>query len=185
MYKQIIENIKPELENTIEYLKNELNKIRVGRATPVMVEDLKIECYGQTMPLKQLANISSPQSRTLIIQPWDKSIIEDIEKGIFKSPLGLTPIVDKEVIRINIPALSEERRKEIQKILGEKIEEAKISIRHKREEAWKETQEQERRKEITEDEKFKAKDDLQDLVKEYNQKIEELKKRKEQEINTI
>jgi len=185
MYKQIIENIKPELENTIEYLKNELNKIRVGRATPVMVEDLKIECYGQTMPLKQLANISSSQSRTLIIQPWDKSIIEDIEKGIFKSPLGLTPIVDKETIRIKVPALNEERRKEIQKILGEKTEEAKISIRHKREEAWKEIQEQERNGEITEDEKFKAKDDLQDLVKEYNQKTEELKKRKEQEINTI
>jgi len=185
MYKQIIENIKPELENTIEYLKNELNKIRVGRATPMMVEDLKIECYGQTMPLKQLANISSSQSRTLIIQPWDKSIIENIERGIFKSPLGLTPIVDKETIRINVPALSEERRKEIQKILGEKTEEARISIRHKREEAWKEVQEQEKQGEITEDEKFKAKDDLQDLVNEYNQKIEELKKRKEQEINTI
>jgi len=97
----------------------------------------------------------------------------------------LVPVVDKETIRINIPALSEERRKEIQKILGEKIEEAKISIRHKREEAWREVQEQEKQKEVTEDEKFKAKDDLQNLVNEYNEKIEELKKRKEQEINTI
>ncbi len=185
MYKQIIENIKPELENTVEYLKNELSKLRIGRATPVMIEDLKIECYGQTMSLKQLANISNPQPRTLIIQPWDRSIIEDIESGISKSPLGLVPVVDKETIRINIPALSEERRKEIQKILGEKIEEAKISIRHKREEAWREVQEQEKQKEVTEDEKFKAKDDLQNLVNEYNEKIEELKKRKEQEINTI
>lgn len=184
MYQEIIDNIKPELNKTIEYLKGELNKLRVGRATSVMVEDLEIECYGQTMPLKQLANISV-QPRIIIIQPWDKRVLENIEKGISQSSSGLTPIVDGEVIRITIPQLSEERRKELTKILSEKVEEAKISIRHKREEAWKEIQEQEKAGEIREDDKFKGKDELQKVVDEYNKKIEEIRKGKEQEIMTV
>lgn len=185
MYKEIIDNIKPELNRAIEYLKSELSKLRVGRATPAMVEDLEVECYGQTMPLKQLANISVPQPRTITIQPWDRSILENIEKGIFRSSLGLTPIVDGEIIRINIPQLSEERRNELTKILNEKVEEARISIRHKREEAWKEIQEKEKAGEIREDDKFKGKDELQKVIDEYNEKIEETRKKKEEEITTV
>jgi len=185
MYKEIIDNIKPDLDKTIEYLKGELNKLRVGRATPMMVEDLEIECYGQEMPLKQLANISTPQPRLIVIQPWDKSILENLEKGISQSSLGLVPIVDGEVIRINIPPLSEERRKELTKILSEKVEEARISIRHKREEAWKEIQEQEKAGEIREDDKFRGKDELQKVIDEYNEKVEEMRKKKEEEIMTV
>ena len=184
MHKEIIDNIKPDLDRAIEYLKSELNKLRIGRATPAMVEDLEIECYDQTMPLKQLANISV-QLRLIIIQPWDKRVLENIEKGISKSSLGLTPTVDGEVVRINLPPLTEEKRKELVKILNEKTEEAKISIRHKREEAWKEIQEKEREGEIREDDKFRGKDELQKVVDEYNKKVEEMKKQKESDIMTV
>jgi ribosome recycling factor len=185
MYKEIIDNIKPDLEKTIEYLKGELNKLRVGRATPAMVEDLEIECYGQKMSLKQLANISAPQPRLIVIQPWDKSILGVIEKGISQSSLGLAPIVDGDLIRITIPQLSEERRRELTKILSEKVEETRVSIRHKREEAWKEIQEGERAGEIREDDKFRGKDELQKVIDEYNEKVEEMRKNKESEIMTV
>ncbi len=185
MYKKIIEDLKPEFKNTIEYLKTEVGKLRAGRATPAMIEDLKVKCYDQTMPLKQLANMSNPQPRTLVIQPWDKSTIENIEKAISQSPLGLTPNTEGETIRINIPPLSQERRKEIESILNEKIEEARISIRQKREDAWKEIQEKEKEGEITEDDKYNSKDQLQKLVDEYNKKIEEIADKKQQEISTV
>lgn len=185
MYKQIIENIKPDLDKTIEFLKGELNKLRVGRATPAMVEDMEIECYEQKFPLKQLANISTPQPRLITIQPWDRSILGNIEKGISKSSLGLAPIVDGGLIRINIPPLSEERRRELIKILHEKTEEARISIRLKREGAWKEIQEKVREGEIGEDDKYRGKDELQKLVDDYNEKVAEIEKRKEEEIMTV
>lgn len=184
MYQEVIDNIKPDLDRTIEYLKGELNKLRVGRATPAMVEDLEIECYNQKMPLKQLANISV-QPRLIIIQPWDKRILENIEKGISQSSLGLMPTVDKEVVRINLPALNEEKRKELVKIINEKTEEARISIRHKREEAWREIQEKERAGEIGEDDKFRGKDELQKVIDEYNKKVDDLKKNKESDIMTV
>jgi len=185
MYKEIIENLKPELEKTLEYLKGELIKIRIGRATPAMVEDLEVECYGQKMPLNQLANISTPQPRLIIIQPWDKSILESIEKGIARSSLGLRPIIDGEIVRVNIPPLNEEKRKELTKILREKIEEARISVRHKREEVWKKLQEMEKNKEIREDDKFRGKDELQKAIDEYNDKIEKIREKKEKEIMTV
>ena len=184
MYQEIIDNIKPDLDKALDYLKNELSKLRVGRATPAMVEDLEIECYDQKIPLKQLANISV-QPRLIIIQPWDKRILENISKGISQSSLGLSPIVEGEVIRITIPQLSEERRKELIKILSQKVEEAKISIRRKREEAWKQIQEMERAGEIREDDKYRGKEELQKLIDEFNNKIEEIAKNKEEEIMRI
>jgi len=185
MYKEIINSIKPDLDKTVDFLKSELNKLRVGRASPIMVEDIEIECYGQKMPLKQLANISTPQPRLITIQPWDRSILENIEKEIAKSSLGLAPIVDGNSIRINIPSLSEERRKELIKILNEKTEEARISVRHYREDAWKKIQELERTGEIREDDKFRGKDELQKVIDNYNSKIEEIEKKKEEEIMTV
>lgn len=185
MYKEIINKIKPDLDKALEYFKGELSKVRVGRANPAMVEDIEINCYDQSMPLKQLANISTPQAQSIIIQPWDKHVLENIEKGISASSLGLTPIVDGEVIRVNVPPLSEERRKEMTKNINDKAEETRISIRHKREEAWKEIQELEKNGEIREDDKFKGKDELQKVINEYNDKVEEMKSKKESEIMTV
>ena len=185
MYKEIITQTKPFLEKAIEYFKSEIAKLRIGRATPAMVEDLEIESYGQVMKLKQLANISTPQPRLITIQPWDKGILDVIEKGIAQSSLGLSPVVDGDLIRVNIPPLNEERRKELIKILHERAEEAKISIRHHREEAWREIQEKEKIGEIREDDKFRGKDELQKIIDDYNKKIEDTLKQKESEIMTV
>jgi ribosome recycling factor len=185
MYKQIIDKIKPSLDKTLEYLKSELANLQVGRASPSLVEDLEVECYGSKMPLKQLAAIHTPEPRQIVIQPWDKNTLKEIEQAISRSKLSLVPIVDNEMIRLNIPPLNEERRQELVKILREKLEECRISIRRQREEVWKEIQVLEREGKITEDDKFKAKDELQEVIDEYNEKIEEIGKKKEEEIMKI
>jgi len=184
MYKKLLDNLRPELENTIQFLKGELVKIKTSRATPAMVEDIEIDCYNQKFPVKQLASINVPQPRLIIIQPWDKAILQDIERGI-RNKSSFSPVVDGELIRINIPTLSEEQRKEYCKVIADKTEEARISIRLNREKVWKDIQEMERKGEIREDDKFRAKDELQELVDDYNKKIDEMKKNKESEVMTI
>jgi ribosome recycling factor len=185
MYQEIINRLKPNLDKTIEYLKDELAGLQVGRATPALIEDLEVECYGQKMPLKQLAAIQTPEPRLIIVRPWDKDILKNIEKAISQSRLGLSPVVDEELIRLKIPPLSEERRRDLVKILQEKVEECRISIRRQREEVWKEIQELERKKEISEDDKFRAKDELQKVIDDYNKKVEEMKEKKEEEIMKV
>lgn len=181
-YKEIIEKIKPELEKVINFLKKELDKIRTGRASVSLVEDLMVDCFGQNLPLKQLGSITLSGPREILIQPWDSSYLESIEKAILKSSLRLSPIMEKNVIRISFPALTGEFREDLLRILSEKQEEARKTIRRWREEAWKEVQEKTREGEIREDDKFRAKDELQDLIDEYNKKIEELGERKKREI---
>lgn len=184
MYKQLLDNLKPELEKALAHLKNELMKIKTSRATPAMVEDVEIDCYNQKLPLKQVASISVPQPRIIMIQPWDETILSNIEKGI-RNNSGFSPIVDGKLIRINIPSLSEEQRKEYCKIAADKSEEARISVRLHRERVWKQIQEMEKKGEMREDDKFRAKDDLQKMVDDINSKIDELKKSKESEIMTV
>lgn len=111
MYKQLIEELKPELEKTIQFLRNEFLKIKTSRANPAMVEDIMVDCYDQKMPIKQLANINTPQPRLITIQPWDKEILQELEKAI-RNQSSLSPVVDGDLIRINIPPLSEDQRKE-------------------------------------------------------------------------
>ncbi len=182
MYKEIIEKIKPEFEKVINFLEGELTKIRTGRASPSLVENTIVECFGQKFPLKQLAAISSQGPKQIVIQPWDKSYIEPIEKALSKSSLGTSPVVDKDLIRISLPPLSDEYRKSLLKIISEKQEEARKTIRRWREKAWDEIQEKSKEGEIREDDKFRAKDELQELVDEYNKKIEEMVERKKKEI---
>lgn len=184
MYKELIENLKPELEKALEFLKREFLKIKTSRATPAMVEDIMVECYDQQLPIKQLGNINTPQPRLITIQPWDVSVLSEIEKALRNSS-SLSPVVDGEMIRINIPALSEEQRKEYVKIINEKAEEARISIRLHREKIWKEIQDMERKGEMPEDDKFKAKDDLQEIIDDYNKKIEDFRKNKESDVMTV
>ena len=181
-YKEIIEKIKPELEKVIRFLEGELAKIRTGRASPTLVEDIPVDCFGQRLPLKQLAAISCPEPKQILIQPWDKSYIEGIEKALSQSSIGASPIVDKEAIRINLPALTEEFRKNLLRVIAEKQEEARKTIRRWREEAWKEIQEGFKEGKIREDDKFRAKDELQELIDEYNKKIEDLEEKKKREI---
>jgi len=184
MYKQLLDNLKQEFEKTLAFLKTELGKIKTSRATPTMVEDIEIECYNQKFPLKQLAAINIVGAKLITIQPWDKAVMQEIERGLRnKSPYS--PIVDGDLIRINIPSLDEEQRKEYVKIVSDKTEESKISMRLHREKIWKEIQEMEKKGELREDDKFRAKDDLQKLVDDYNKKIDDLKKAKETDIMTV
>ena len=181
-YNEIIKRIRPELEKTISFLEKELGKIRSGRATTALVEDIVVDCFGQKLPLKQLGAITLQPPRQIVIQPWDKSYFESIEKAVSQAGSGLSAVTDKDVIRINIPSLTEEYRKELLRLLSEKQEETRRTIRKWREDAWKEVQERQRTGEIREDDKFRAKDKLQEIVDEFNGKIEELGEKKKKEI---
>ncbi len=182
MYKEIINKIGLELDKAIHFLEGELTKIRTGRASPALVEDVICECFGQKFPLKQLAAISIPEPKQILIQPWDKSYIEGIVKALSGTGAGANPIVDKDVIRINLPPLSEEYRKDLLHLISEKQEQARQTIRHWREEAWEEIQEEFKAGAIREDDKFRGKDELQKLVDEYNEKIEKMGEKKKKEI---
>lgn len=185
MYKNAVDRKKEEFEKSIEHFVVEIGQIRTGRANSALVENVMVDYYGTKTPLKQIASINVPESRLLVIQPWDKDGLVNIEAAIRDSDLGFNPNNDGQVIRINIPALTEERRKELVKVLNQRSEDARISIRNLREEAWKEIQEMEKEGKISEDEKFLGKDYLQKIVDEYNKKVDEIKEKKEGEIMTI
>lgn len=181
-HKEIINKIKPELDKVIGFLDRELAKFRTSRATPTLIEDVSVECFGQKFPLKQLSAISIPEPRQILIQPWDKSYIEGIVKALERTGIGANPIVDKDAIRINLPTLTEEYRKDLLRLISQKQEEAKKTIRRWREEVWEEIQKNFKEGKIREDDKFRGKDELQELVDEYNKKVEEIGERKKKEI---
>jgi len=185
MYQEIIKNKESEFEKAVEYFKAETGKLRTGRASAALVENLPVDYYGNKTPLKQVASINIPEPRLIVIQPWDTDSLANIEAAIKMSDLNLNPNNDGKVIRINIPPLNEERRAELVKVLNQKAEEARISIRGIREEIWEEIQELEKAGKITEDDKFQGKERLQEAVDEYNKKVEDIRKRKEEEIKTI
>lgn len=181
----IIEEKKLKFTNAINHLTEQFKQIRTGRANSGLIENLMVESYGSLTPLQQLANISVPDSRSIVIQPWDKNIIKDIEKAIQSSNLGLTPINEGQIIRLPIPQLTEERRKELSKIVHEKSEEARISIRNIREEIWKSLKDQKNDGKISEDEMFKLQKELQKIIDDNNDSIKVLSEKKENEIMTI
>lgn len=182
MYKDLIQQRKKDFEMAFERAKNEVATIRTGRAHSSMVEDIVVDYLGSKLKIKELAGITTPEPRVLYIQPWDKGALPAIEKGIKESLLGLNPNTDSSGIRLTIPALTEERRKEFIKLLGQKIEEAKIKIRQIREDILKKVQNEVRAKTAREDDLRHAKDDLQKIMDDYSKKFEELSKKKEQEL---
>jgi ribosome recycling factor len=181
-YKEIIKRSRPEMDKAIAYFERELSKIHTGRASAAIVEDLVVDCFGQKMPLKQLAMISIPEPRQIVIQPWDKSYFEGIQNAIKQSQLGLAPIADQNVIRISMPDLTSDYRQGLVKVISRIQEEARQAVRRLRDQVWSEVQKKEREGEVREDDKFKAKDELQKLVDEYGKKIEESGERKKKEI---
>jgi len=183
-YKKIIEKVDPEMEKAINHLSEELKKVRADRATPSLVEDIVVDCFDQRLPLKQLAAISCPEQRQLLIQPWDKNYTKDIIIALQKAESELSPMVEGNSIRIILPPLTEEYRKNLLKILSDKKENARVVLKRIREDIWNEVQAKTRSGEITEDEKFKAKDELQKKIDTYNQKAEDLIRKREEEIKT-
>lgn len=184
-YKIIVDEKKNDCEGAIDHFAKELNTIRTGRANPALVEGIFVDYYGTKTPLKQMASISVPEPRALLVQPWAGDALAAIEQAIRTSDLGLNPSNDGAVIRIILPALTEERRKDLVKVLNQKAEEAKVSVRAVREDAWGTLQERARNGSISEDDKFRGKDYLQKIVDEYNKKIEEMREKKEREIMTV
>jgi len=176
---------KSEFVDIINFFKNDISSIRTGRATPSLVEDIKVNMYGQEMKIKELASLSVPEPRVLAIQPWDKAAVESITGAIQKSDIGINPIVDGDIIRLNMPTLTEERRKDFTKVLKTKTEEARIKIRRVREDIWERIQSMEKSGEIREDDKFAGKDELQKVVDGFNKEIEEIEKKKEEELMTV
>ena len=182
MKSEILSELRENMAKSVDVLKKEFNRIRTGRASSALLEGIKVDCYDTQMPLDQVASISVPESRLIIIQPWDQSIIGNIEKGILKSELGLTPMNDGKIIRVSIPPLTEERRKELAKLAKKMAEENKIAIRNHRREANEMFKELKNEKEISEDEMHKAYNDVQKITDEFVKNIDVITAEKEKEI---
>lgn len=180
--KEVIKEAQEKMHKAIEATHREFLEISTGRASPHMVEGLRVECYGAPMLLKQLASITVPDARTLLIQPWDISIIPEVEKAILKSNLGINPANDNKVIRLAIPQLSKDRREELIKVVKKMAEEGKISLRTIRRDAKEAIDKLEKDKRIPEDEKFKGHDGLQKVMDAYIQKVDQALAAKEKEL---
>lgn len=182
-YKEIIKKLQPEFDKAMQYLERELAKIHTGRASASIVEDLVVDCFEQKFPLKQLAMISIPEPRQIVIQPWDKSYFEPIQKAIEASQLGLSAAAEGAVLRVVMPDLTSEYRSGLVKVIAKLQEDSRQAMRRSRDDAWSQIQRLEREGEIREDDKFRAKDDLQKLVDDYGKKIDEAGERKKKEVS--
>jgi len=185
MLKDIYQDTEGRMEKAISVLVQELNTIRTGRANPSLIELLPIEYYGTQTPLQELASISVPESRSLLIRPYDPASLKNIEKAILKSDLGLTPNNDGENIRLVLPTPTEERRLDLVKIVGIKAEEARISVRNIRRDIIRDLREYEDEKMVTEDERHRGEDKVQEITNDFIEKIDELCERKEGEIMEV
>jgi len=181
-YEELVNKIKPELKKVIEYLQEQINEIRTSRPSAAMIDSLTIECFGKKFPLKSLATIGMTEKREIIIQPWDISYLEPIEKAIFNSPLELSPVIQEGRIIVSFPPLTEELRQKMARLVAEKAEKATQTIRHWRKESRQEIDDLFSESELSEDEKYKARKKLDELTGEYNDKINEMVERKKKEI---
>jgi ribosome recycling factor len=185
MASSSLQNTEAKMRASVEGLKRELATIRTGHATPALVEHLKVEYAGALTPLNQIAGISAPEARLLVIQPWDRASIPDIEKAILKSDLGLNPAISGNVIRLVIPLLSVERRQELTKVVRKRVEERKIMIRNLRRDAMDELKGLEKNKDISQDEHKRALDQLQRLTDKFIASIEQIARDKEAELMEV
>ena len=185
MKLDIHKKLEEKMEKTIAVLKDELLTIRAGRANPNMLDRVMVDYYGTMTPLKQMAGVSSPEPRTILIQPWDKSAMGSIEKAILSSDLGFNPTNDGNSIRINIPQLTEERRKDLIKLVAKTGEQAKVAIRNERREANEAIKKMEKASELTEDDSKKAQDEVQKLTDSHIKMIDDMLAKKEKDIMEI
>lgn len=185
MSEQTLYNIEQKMHRSVEALQKELGTIRTGRASPGLIEHLRVEYAGNSLPLNQLAGITVPGPNLLIIQPWDRGSIGDIEKAIMTSDLGLNPNSDGRVIRVNIPPLTEERREELIKVVRRRVEEGKVAIRNLRREVIEELRTQEKNKEISQDEHKRTQGQLQKVTDSFIAEIDQVGQDKEKDIMEV
>jgi ribosome recycling factor len=182
MIEETYEETRDRMSKSIVALKEEIKRIRTGRASASLLDGIRVDYYGTPTPLNQMASVSVPESRLLVIQPWDVTAIKDIEKAILKSDLGLTPSSDGKIIRISVPPLSEERRKQLAKSLHKTCEEYKVAVRNIRRDANELIKGFKKEGDIAEDDAFKAQDEVQKITDEFVKQIDEIYKEKEKEI---
>lgn len=183
--RELLSEAEEHMEKSLDWLRTELNSIRAGRATPSMIENVRVDYYGSQTPLNQLASISAPQADLLIVQPWDRSALQAVEKGIMSANMGLNPNNDGTFIRIPVPPLSEERRKDLVKTARSKGEEAKIAVRNIRRDIKDRIKSVADEESISEDMRYEGEDRLQSVTDDYTNKIDHLLDRKEAEIMEV
>lgn len=183
--QDIIDEADMKMDDASDFLKSEFSHIRAGKANPSLIASVQVEYYGSQTPLQQLASISAPEPRMLVVQPFDKSSMADIEKGIMASGLGLNPMNDGTIIRVPLPILTEERRKELVKVAKDKAEQARISIRNSRREANDTIKKTVEAESLPEDSKFEAEDGIQNLTNKHIKSVDEMLSHKESEIMTV
>jgi len=183
--KELEKDARRRMDGAIEAFHSELNKIRTGRATPALLDTVKVEYYGQKVPLNQVATVSAPEPRMIVVQPWEKNMLGPIEKEILKADLGLNPSNDGTLIRVPIPQLSEERRKDLVKLVHKFAEEARIAVRNVRRDVNDHLKKMEKNHEISEDELSVALEDIQNLTDDHTKKIDEIMKGKEEEVMEV
>ena len=185
MRNEVHEKLESKMEKTISVLKEDLAVIRAGRANPSMLDKVVVDYYGTPTPLKQMAGVSAPEPRVILIQPWDKSSLKSIEKAIQVSDLGVNPTNDGIQIRIAIPQLTEDRRKDLTKLVAKTGEQAKVALRNERREANDKIKKLEKDGELTEDDAKKATDEVQKIIDRYTKTVDEMVARKEKEIMEV
>ena len=182
---EVLGETDSRMKKSVEALSRELNSIRTGRATPALVENVMVDYYGVPTPLNQLSSISVPEARVLLIQPWDKEAHKDVEKGILKSDLGLVPNNDGNAIRVNIPIPTEERRRELVRLVGRSVEDALVAVRNIRRDSLERMRKLEKDKELSRDESKRAQDQLQQLTDSFGEQLGTLKGEKEAEVMEV
>jgi ribosome recycling factor len=185
MRKEILSSVRGKMDKTMEHIQREFSSIRTGRASAALLDGIHVDYYGSSVSLNQIANISVPDAKLLLITPYDKGGLGDIEKAILKSDLGLTPNNDGKVIRIPIPDLTEERRRDLVKVIKRLAEDSKISLRGIRRDANDQVKKAEKNGELPEDDSHRIQDEIQKIINEYEKKIDEMVKAKEEEIMEV
>lgn len=180
-----LQSARQHMEKAIEALRREFSGVRTGKASPALLESVRVEAYGSHVPLSQVASVSAPEARLLVVQPWDRALMGAVEKGIRESDLGLNPANDGKIIRVPIPALTEERRREYVKLLHKMAEEARVAVRQARKEANDAVKNRQKDGEISEDEARREQDEVQKLTNQYVERVDELLKHKEAEVMEV
>jgi ribosome recycling factor len=173
------------MEKSLDAMRRDFNSVRTGKASPALLDSVRVDAYGSKMPLNQVASVSAPEPRMLIVQPWDKGLMSEIEKSIRNSELGLNPSNDGNIIRVPIPALNEERRRDLVRMLHKQAEEGRIAIRHARQEANKEIKRRQSDNELSEDDAHREMDRIQKLTDEHISKVDHLLSVKEEEVMEV
>ncbi|MDW7668254.1 MAG: ribosome recycling factor [Bacillota bacterium] len=182
MYLKEHKELEERMKKTVEYFKDDISTIRAGRANPKLVEKIMVDYYGTKTPLNQIANISAPEPRVLVVKPWDANVLENIEKAIQASDLGINPGNDGKIIRLVIPQLTEERRKDLIKTVKKEVEKAKVALRNERRDTLDTFKKMEKKSEMTEDDLKDAESKVQELIDKYSKEIDEIYEKKEKDI---